>query len=195
MADGKSLADVVAHVRPRTKSVRICLRGDLAEEHDRLSAELVEAQRRDKESDSLGAGAEAPAIAERLVDLEQQMRDTLVTFTFQAMGKSAWSDLLASHPPTKSQKDDLRLDHNPETFSVAAITASLVEPSDASLEQVENLANILSLGQWSRLWQACLAANIEGDDPGESSAASLLLRGSRPSSGSVADTASLEASS
>lgn len=187
----KSLGDVIAHVRPRTKTVRVCLRGDLAEQHERLEDELAEARRRDEQTNEPN---QAPAIARQIAALEADIKEQSVDFTFQAIGKTAWSDLLAKHPPTKAQKE-LRLDHNPETFSTAAIAASLVDPGDVTLEQVEQLAEHLSLGQWRRIWEACIAANVDGDDPGESSAASLLLRGSKPSSGTADHAASLEASS
>jgi hypothetical protein len=188
----RKLGDVVAQAKPRTATVRLCLRGDLAQEHERLEGELAEARRYDEQTNEPNT---APAIARRIRDIEAQMRDDEVEFVFSAIGKTRWSDLLAEHPPTKDQKADLRLDHNPETFSVAAIAASLTEPADASLEDVEQLAEVLSVGQWAKLWSACIAANIGGDTPGESSAASAVLRAFEQSSTSAVAAASLAASS
>ena len=192
MAKRKSLSDVVAHAKPRTATVRLCLRGDLAQEHERLERELTETRKAD--DDSLAGSPQAAELAGRIQDIESEMREDETEFTFRAIGKTAWSDLIAKHPPTKDQKE-MRLDHNPETFSVAAITASLVDPADATLEEVEALAEVLSIGQWGRLWSACCDANIGADEPGESSAASAVLRDSKLSSTTAASAASPAASS
>ncbi len=188
---GKRLADVVAQAKPRTSSVRLCLRGDLVQEHERLEHELAEARRSDEDSNEPDR---APDIARRIVDIERQMREDGTEFVFRAIGKTAWSDLLAKHPPTKDQRD-LKLDHNPETFSVAAVAASLTEPADADLDVVEELSAVLSIGQWAKLWSACVQANIGGEMPGESSAASAVLRSFDQSSTTARHAASLAASS
>lgn len=190
----KSLSEVTARVKPNTATVRLSLRGDLAEEHERLGREL-EALRGGEEG--MSPDPAATELAQRIVDLEAQMRDDEVAFTFEAVGQKAWNDLLAAHPPTKDQRS-AGLDHNPETFAPAAIAASLVDPDpgEDAVAEVEALADRLSLGQWSRLWGACLKANVSGGDaPGESSAASAILRSSKPSSTTAARTASRAASS
>lgn len=188
----KSLGEVVAHVKPRTASVRLCLRGDLAREHERLEGELAEARRRDDETNEPN---QAPALARRIKDIEAQMRDDETEFVFTAIGTTAWSDLLAAHPPTKEQRATMRVDHNPDTFPQEAIAASLVDPADATVDEVEALRAKLSIGQWSQLWTACLQANVGGETPGESSSASEVLRASGPSSISAASAEFLAASS
>lgn len=191
MASKTRLAEIVAQVQPRTSSVRICLRGDLIAEHERLERELAEARRTDADTNEPD---EAPGIARSVLAVEAKMRDAEVEFVLQAMGMTAWSDLLAKHPPTKEQKGQ-RLDHNLETFSVAAVAASLIDPCDATEDDVRALSERMSLGEWQRLWGACLEANVSGDAPGESSAASETLRGSKQSSSSAALGESLAASS
>jgi hypothetical protein len=187
----KSLGDVVAHVKPRIATVRLYLDGDVVREHERLKDQLQQVIKSDANSNEPD---EAPAIARRIKDLEDEMREGETEFVFQAIGKPKWSDLLAQHPPTKEQREQ-GLDHNPEKFPAVAIAASLIDPGDADLEAVEALGASLSIGQWSTLWVTCLKANVGGEGPGESLAASAVLRASEQSSTSAADAASLAASS
>lgn len=173
-----TLAQALEKAQPRTATVRLSLRGDLAREHERLEQKLAEAQRYDEQHNEPDR---APEIAEQIVAVEAEMRDAEVEFVLTSIGKRAWSDLLAQFPPSDEERKQ-GLDHDPEKFPSAAIAASLTEPSDVTPEGVDQLADVLTVGQWMRLWTACLNANLGDRTPGESVAASAVLRRSRPSS-------------
>lgn len=181
MAKGKSvtLDEILGKAQPRTATVRLCLRGDLVRQHEQLERDLTDARRYDETHNEVDT---APRIAEAIQTVEAEMADTETEFVFSAIGKRAWSDLLAKHPPTDEHRK-LGLDHEPDTFPAVAIAASLVEPADVTLDGVERLAEVLTVGQYMRLWTGCLAANLGDRVPGESEAASAVLRRSRPSSG------------
>ena len=160
---------------PATRRVRICMRADLIAEHEHLSAQLEQAQRDDAR---LNRTAQAPGIAQQISDLEDRIRESEVELVLQAIGASGWSDLLAAHPPTKKQKQEAAEakvrppDHNPDTFPYAAVAASLGEPED----KVRKFADKFSLGEWTKLWAACLMVNVGETSVPKSDAAWRVLQ-------------------
>ena len=190
------LSEVNAEARPFTASVWLCLRGDLVREHEQLERKLADLRRA---SDGSLGGDGAGEIARRIRDVEAELRAGETEFTFQAIGKSTWRNLLAEHPPTKEQKE-LGMDHNPETFAPVVMARSLIDPfpgeGDEAVAEVEALLEKLTVLQVGKLWTACMAANVDGGNaPGESSAASAVLRAFELSSITAAHAASPEASS
>lgn len=160
-ARGKvSFAAAVAAVKPITKSVRVCLDGDLLAQVERLGQEFLQARLDDER---LNRTDEAPAISERIAALGEQVKDAEVEFVFQSIGRLPWQDLISKHAPTKPQRE-LGADFNTDTFPVAAMAASCVEPEGADVAGFEALAATLNDGQWNRLWATCHAANTAGGD-------------------------------
>lgn len=179
-----TIDDLLAEITAREKTVKILLRQDMLAEHARLDAELVEVLNTDAEEnrDPLG-----PALAQRLVDYEEEIEAAKRAFLFRAVGKKPWADLLAQHPPTKEQTNAVKeqtggrghLDHNPETFPIAAITASCIDVDGLgkpSEEQVTKLVEKMTIGQFDKLWAACLDANVGGFDSPKSPAAGPIAR-------------------
>lgn len=159
-----TIDDLLAEIAPREKTVRILLRQDLLTEHARLDAELIKELKLDEIENRDPVG---PDLARRLVEFEDEIEAAKRAFRFRAIGKKAWADLLALHPPTKDQKNaNGRLDHNPETFPVAAIAASCAEPV-LTVEQVAQLEQAMNLAQFELLWAGCLDVNVGGgaDNP------------------------------
>lgn len=169
-----TIDDLLAEVTAREKTVKILLRQDMLIEHERLDAELVAELHADNEEnrDPLG-----PALAERLVEFEAEIEAAKRPFRFRAIGKRAWADLLAEHPPTKEQlaATNGRIDHNPETLPIVAIAASCVDPP-MTVEQVGKLEQALNLAQFEKLWAGCLDANVGSADSPKSFAAGPIAR-------------------
>lgn len=154
-----SIDDLLAEAVAREKSCRVLLRQDLLDEHDRLEAELQAELELDARENRDPVG---PGLAVRLLAFEEEIESLRREFRFRAVGKRRWSDLLAEHPPTKEQLAKFsRLDHNPETFPVAAIAASCIDPA-MSVEQVGRLEEVLNFAQFERLWECCLDVNVAG---------------------------------
>lgn len=187
---GRSIEQVLAQAKPKTTTVRVCLRGDLLAEHERLERELAVARRLDETENR---HAEAPGVARRLQELEAEIDKAQVEFTFQAIGQKAWTDLGAEHPPTEAD-EQAGLEFNGRTFPVAAIAASAADPV-MSVEHSQQLFAKLNFGQWQLLWGACLAVNVEGTSVPFSAAASAVLRGFETKSSSPTTTGLLEVSS
>lgn len=159
MSDFKAL---LAEARLPERTVEVCLRGDLAADHEAAERELEQAQR--APSDSL-AGSGAGAIVDRIEALEAQMREHTYPFRLRALSRPAWRKLLAEHPPRRDDAgkivdEDAGVELNVETFYAALIRACLVDP-------------VLDGDDWARLTEA-LTDRQYGD---LASAAWLLNRG------------------
>ena len=184
MAD---IADVLAQAENvdnrRTATTSVLLRQDLAREHARLQTELNEALRDDA---NYNRTPQAPVIAQRIADLEAEIESAKVTFTFRALPRREYVDLISAHPPTKKQLADLAtkssdplrkpsLEFDPERFPIALIAACSFDPV-MSEDDVRRLDKALADEQWSRLWGAAIAANVGDSDPKASRVAGMILR-------------------
>jgi hypothetical protein len=124
-----------------------------------------------------------------------------VTFRFRGIGRRAFRALEDAHPPTEQQQakageSDIALGWNPDTFPPALVHASLVEPTGATLAQIQTAYDTWTVGHWALLWRACLIANNGVADPGPKSVlASVVLAGSATSSTTADPEASRTASS
>jgi hypothetical protein len=187
---GTSFDEVLAQVRPKTTTVRVCLRGDLLARHEELEHQLAEAQRLDETENRI---AQAPQVAREIEALEAELTETETSFTFAAIGFKAWTDLVADHPPRDEDRED-GYDFNQATFPQVAIAASAVSPK-MTVEQVERLFEVLNRGQLQPLIGAALLVNVQGTSVPFSEAASATLRGSEAKFDSPTPTASLALSS
>lgn len=86
------------------------------------------------------------------------------------------------------------LDHNPDTFPIAAIAASAAEPAMTE-DEVRRLEQALNNSQFDALWAHCLEANIGGLQAPKSVAAGTILRANAASASTAAREGSLDQSS
>lgn len=158
------ISDAQAEFTPAQRTVAVCFDGTLATRIDDLEAELENAD-----------GPTAGAIAQELAALHDQVKAKARPFVIQAIG-NAWRDLLNEHPPAADQLR-IGLAFDPATFPIAAIAACCVVPV---IDEAQSrwLFEHLAVGQWRRIWQACLDLNMVGEDAvgkSLSSTARLLL--------------------
>jgi hypothetical protein len=184
-----SFEDVLAQARPVTRTVRLCLRGDLLAAREQLERQLFDARAADANSNALPT---APAIADRLAAAEAEADAAAVEFVFRALSRRAWIALLDAHPPTDKDSDD-GLQFN-AGFPAAAISACAVEP-EMTVDQVEQLLDRVSTAQYDALWIGVLSANVGADDIPKSVAATAVRAASGTRSTTAPDTESLGASS
>lgn len=176
--------DVRTQHRPAQQSVRVPMRADLLDEIESLEKQAVRAKEADKLSNEED---QAPKLAARIQELEAELADSEVTFTFRAIGARALAKLTADHPPTDEQKaeaeaNEMRATRNEETFQPALLHASCIAPEGSTLDGWTEVCETWSVGQFSPLWQACLYANFGGADVGpKSQIASAILNGSAKS--------------
>ena len=175
MGDFAELVTQVEEAPAPSVQVRILLDPAAAAQHRQLEDELEQAMRHPGQA----INARGPAqIAQDIRDLMDSAEPTV--FEFAAVGARQWSDLIAKHPPSKKDREQHR--DVAASFWPDAMAASCVTPEGADVAGFTTLWNKLSEGQWERLRSACREANLGTFDIRPSSAASVLLNGSRPKS-------------
>lgn len=152
--------EIKAKAKLATKSVPICLRGDLQAEYEGLEREQKLLRDAQKRGGTLsGSTDELKAIEEKLTVLREEMQDSTQTFTLRALSKKRFSDLKAAHAPRRDNDDDARLGWNGDTFTVALVQACLVDPA-LTVPEVEDLVDtVFTQGQWDKLFVEALYLN------------------------------------
>lgn len=166
-----SFEEIKAMAQPRETEARLCLAGDLAAKADQLAEQIEAASGRGAPSSLADVDPRAALNAE-LDKVHAAMRAAEVTFRFRALGRVAYSDLMAAHPPRPGVADDGAW--NLETFPHALIAASCIEPV-MTVEQVDQLAEVLNQRQRNELFNAAWAAQV-----GETRVPSLRAASTNP---------------
>ncbi|WP_405475629.1 hypothetical protein [Paenarthrobacter ilicis] len=109
--------------RPETR-VQFCLDGDLKAKHEAVEAEFTEARNRSLADGRLNDPLKA--LAQRVADVEDEMRASTVEFVLRGLKRSEWQDLVAEHAPREGNDLDKSYGFNVESLMVAAIPACVV---------------------------------------------------------------------
>lgn len=151
MSNKKKIGSVLAKAKRPSRDVKVCFRPDLVEDYQ----EAERAVRRDSLSNT-AANAELDRIRKR-------MEAETVTFTLTALRRARWTQLRAEHPPREKDVDDRNLGINVDTFYPALLRESVTAPeiSDAEWEQLDE---VLTDGQWTKLAMTAQALNIVTPD-------------------------------
>ncbi len=190
-------SDMLKQAKLPEATVPICLRGDLVAEHEDLARQLDTAK--DTPRTSLADGGSS-ALAERIRELEAEMKSSTYVFRLRALSGPRFSALKRRHPPRESDdgqvlmKDLVAGGVNVETFAEPLIRASVFDPpltdeqwrellGDSDDEKVRRLAadepvedGKLSAGQIDELFNTAWALNQRSVDVPFSSAASRIPR-------------------
>jgi hypothetical protein len=195
-----ALTDAVDRHRPRTVPVWLCPDAQLADELHVARADLVNAARR---SSSLDTTAVQQAKA-RVDELQAKVDTIAVEFVLQQIPRPDWRALSDRHQPSKAVRERYReqgiaIDFDPDSFPPAAIAACLVSPredtDEATAAAVRSIFETWGEGECERLWQACLAANVDVSAVPKSAAVSATTSGSAPKSAPPTSSESLAPSS
>lgn len=154
-APRRGIEDVLALARPRQTEVHLCMAGDLAARADHLTEQIELLTDRPAPS-SLADVDPRRALESELDEVHEAMRASEVVFRFQALGRTAYSDLLAAHAPRPGTDD---VSWNNETYPHALIAACCVEPV-MTVEQVDQLTEVLSQRQRNELFNAAWSAQV-----------------------------------
>ena len=185
-----NIDDLIATAQPRTEVVRICARGDLVARHAEAVQALAETTRDD---DSLAGSPDVRAAAGVVTAIEAEMEAATVSFTLASVSRKTWADLLAKYPPTKEQRRAGH-DHDPVLFPPAAVAACCHEPKITEV-QARQLAEVLSTGEFHKLWMTALGLNVTETPHPKLAAATELLQANEPSSTTPPPEASPEGGS
>lgn len=165
------------------KIERVCTRGDLVAEFERLEGELKLARAKDENSFS---GGESRAVVEKMDAIREQMQAASVNVRLRAMDKMRPIGLVAEHPPREDEVADKTLGYNQETYYTALVRESIVSfehddgttlaASELNEEAWTALLSGLSYRQFDNLVGAALLLNNRDVDVPFSHVASLISR-------------------
>lgn len=172
-------AALLAGAKLPERTVQICLRGDLAAEHEALERQLELAE---KQAINSLAGNGAADLAEQIEALQDQMQASTYPFRFRALPRPQFRQLVNAHPPRRNEQNEIVEEDqfilvNSETFFDAMIRACLVDP-ELDEQGWADLAESLTDHQYSELSNAAWGINRREVDVPFSLAASRMRRGS-----------------
>lgn len=164
---GQSITDILAQAKPRERTVKVCIRGDLAGKAEQLSEELAKVSEEWEPADLTDVHPGRKVAAE-LKQVREQIKAAEVPFTLRYIGDKPYSDLLAAHPG----------DNDNELFNAdfpkALIAASCVDPVMTE-DQTAELFQTINQGEIKRLFDAAWDVHNSSDIVPFSLAASALL--------------------
>ncbi|MGH3375981.1 MAG: hypothetical protein ACRDP6_14680 [Actinoallomurus sp.] len=173
--------DVLADAKLPTRSVPICLRGDLIAEWQDLERQFKQAnQVADEDTLASKNSTEALQLAQQMEDLEEQMRAATRMFRLQGLLGSDWRKLLKAHPPREGDEQDAQVEFNRETFGIAALAACSVMPKMTVAQAAKLVDGPLTDGQWNTLFGSIWQMHATAVDIPFSLAASAVRAASAP---------------
>jgi len=152
-----------------TRTVPLCLAGELVEEIGQLELQLAEA----KPAANLGDDTRR-VIAEQIMETQERMRESTVDFRLRAMGGRVWTKFWAAMPTREDKESDDSWAERIFPFYAQLVSRSCVDPV-MDVEQVGELADLLHANAWNRLVSNCLNLNMGEVDVPNSVAASELI--------------------
>jgi len=108
--------------RPETR-VTLCLDGDLKADHEAAEAEYQAENSRRLADPRLGSSTRA--LAQKVLDLEEKMREQSVAFTIRGLKRGTWTDLTAEHAPREGNALDNTYGFNIEALMTEALPQSI----------------------------------------------------------------------
>lgn len=145
-----SIDEILEEAKPAETTFRVCLRGDLLNEHQALEAEL-KALPPFKQS-HLAEADPRIGLALKIAELEAEMRKSEAAFHFRALSRTKYRELLAANPGEPNQK------FNPETLPRVLISACCIDPV-MTPSDVDRLFDRLNEGSVEALFMAAYALN------------------------------------
>jgi hypothetical protein len=144
-----ALSDVLAHAKRPERRVPVCLRGDLIAEIEALNDELLNFRTGLNNQATLASKGDERKVAQRIQELQEEMRQATIEFRLQGLNRSEWAALVADHPPTQEQAREGYV-YNIETLPADLIRRCLMDPTPTDEEWAQLLDNITS-GQFEGL--------------------------------------------
>jgi hypothetical protein len=170
----KSFKDRLKTAKLPQRNVKVCLRGDLFAEVERLDVELRHLDANSTDGRMVG-NVEAVNLATQIKALQEQMADETQDFTIRAIPHGDWTALQAAHPPRADDPEDVASGYNRDDFAEALLRRSVVEPI-LDEEDWAELLTVISQRQYDELCNGAWQANAGSVSIPFSQAASKTLR-------------------
>jgi hypothetical protein len=184
--DLKDLDALLASSALPETTVPLCLGNNLQAEWEDLERQLTTLK--NQPDRRLGNSSES-TLAQRLRDLEDEMRATTVTVRLRALRRAVFRGLIEQHPPRKDNKGDEFMGVNQKSFFDALVGESIVEP-EFDEERLSKLLDNLTDAQFDKLATAAWGLNRRDVDVPFSRTASLITQSSGGTSRRQSDSAS-----
>lgn len=153
-----------------TRTVSLCLAGELVDQLAGLERQLADA----KAPTSIGEASPKRVLAEQIVALQEEMRESTVDFHLRAMGARRWSKFWASMPARGEKETDEAWDERVYPFYADLVSRSVTDPV-MSIAEVDELTELIHGGAWNRLANNCISLNMGSVDVPNYDAVSELI--------------------
>lgn len=192
-----STRDRVRNARLPERTVDVCLRGDLQAEWEDLHRQLADVEAAAAKDKRLNGDKHARGIAQRILAVQDRMREDTIVFRMRGLPGKQWDALLKAHPPRPDNDSDAQLGYNTDEFIAALVKTCTYLPDDLDEDTWRELlgdndterarrqrANLPvedgKLTEWQQreLQDGALAVNVRKVNVPNSFAASRLTRSS-----------------
>jgi len=159
------MSDLTSKATRDRASVRVCFDRALVSELERVEDALRDA---DKERQGLLGAEDLLALKKRSENLRNDINEKSTTIVFESIGRTRWESFMSEHPPTDEQVKEsdetkqTRPRFNPETFPVAAMVKSCVEPEGFDEDDARYICTELPVWKFVKVFDAVLNANEYG---------------------------------
>ncbi|MFC8037823.1 hypothetical protein ACFUOZ_00520 [Paenarthrobacter sp. NPDC057355] len=155
--------------RPETR-VSFCLDGDLKAAHEAAEAAFNEA--RNKSLADARLNSPVKDLAQKVADIEEEMKSSSVTFLIRGLPRGEWSELVAAHAPREGNALDKSYGYNVEALMVEALPKSVISVESATGEVLdfdpatewEALADDMTNSQYEDFVLAAMRVNAGRND-------------------------------
>lgn len=188
---GLSIREIIDRKKPPEESIPIVVDGDLAAEYTRLEVQLRDAG----PAQSLADDGAVEVLTARMEALRARMLESRVFFHLRALREPDWSPYRAALPTKRDEQTEEEAAEEYHRWLCSMLAATCVEPV-MTPDEVHDLFEVLSSGEWSSLAGSALALNTARQDVPFSEAASAIFRryagkSRRPEPSTVLDQSSL----
>lgn len=173
-----TLTDVNSKKKPRIVPFWIALDDEMADYFEKLQDELENIRMRLKISPDVESFvAEELRVREEIEAFKEELRkpENSLKFVFKSIGASQYDKLVSKHQMDEERKEDLRakgknpdvMPYDPETFSVALVARSCIEPEGLTEEFVRDSiqgSDNYSSADFMGMYSAALDANTRQRD-------------------------------
>lgn len=149
------LAGIKARATLPTRTVALCVAGELVEQRDALLAQLAAV----KPATSLGDDGGRRALLEQIAALDEQMRDATVEFRLRALPARAWTEFWGRWPTRRENETAEAFAARRWPAYLEVLSRSCVEPA-LTVAEADELAEVLHGSAWSELISEAVAVNM-----------------------------------
>lgn len=169
-----SVSQILAARKLATKSLPVCMRGDVLADIQELERQINQLRSDDDDPRMVGANtATAGELAEQIRDLEEEAERYTINLRLQAVERGDWNRQVDLHTDEDPDSGERKLDL--AALCVDIFPDTIIAPEMTAGEQTAFLTG-LTEGQWEEIMQAIWDLNRKKITVGKSVTASLAMQ-------------------